>query len=155
MSTIAGMLADYPPLSALDGQALELMASFARLEQFDAGQRILRTAEPADTLYVVRHGRVAIEMPSSRGGSIVIETLGPGEVLGVSWMLPPYRLSFDARCMDQCGVIAIDAAALRDACDADPSLGYGLYKELSGVVRERLQAARMQLLDLYGDAHGA
>ena len=155
MSTIAGMLADYPPMSTLDGAALEHMAGLARLEQFDAGERILRSSAPADTFYVLRHGRVAIEMPNPRGGSIVIETLGPGEVLGISWMLPPYRLSFDVRCVDHCGVIAIDAIALRSACDADPALGYALYKQLSGVVRERLQATRMQLLDLYGDGHGS
>jgi CRP/FNR family cyclic AMP-dependent transcriptional regulator len=154
MSTIASMLADYPPLSELSGAALEPMASSARIEQFEAGERILRTGDPADTFYVLRHGRVAVEVPSSRGGSIIIETLEPGEVLGISWMLPPYRVTFDARCVEQCGVIAIDAAALRAACDADPSLGYTLYKHLSGVVRDRLQATRMQLLDLYGGSHG-
>ncbi len=151
MSTIAGMLADYPPLSELGGAELEVMANCARLEQFDVGDRILHTGNPADTVYVMRHGRVAIEMPNPRGGSIVIETLGPGEVLGISWMLPPYRLSFDARCVEHCGVIAIDAHKLRMACDADPALGYQLFKLLSGVVRERLQATRLQLLDLYGD----
>lgn len=155
MSTIAAMLADFPPLSHLGGAALESMAHYARIEQVEAGERILQTGNPADTLYVVRHGRVAIEVVSPRGGSIVIETLGPGELLGVSWMLPPYRLTFDARCLEQCGLIAIDAHALRAACDDDPALGYALYKELSGVVRDRLQATRMQLLDLYGGSHGA
>ncbi len=154
MSTIAGMLAEYPPLSRLSGGPLEVLAKHARLEQHDAGDRVLRTGNPADTFYVVSHGRVAIEVVSPRGGSVVIETLDPGEVLGVSWMLPPYRLTFDARCIDQCGLIAIDAQAVRDACDEDPVLGYALYKELLGVVRDRLQAARMQLLDLYGGAHG-
>lgn len=149
MSTIAGMLAEYPPLSKLDGGALEPLASLARIEQFDEGQRILQTGDGADTFYVLRHGTVAIEVASPRGGSITIETLGPGEVVGISWMLPPYRVTFDARCVTQCGAIAIDAVALRDACDNDPALGYDLYKHLSGIVRERLQAARVQLLDLY------
>lgn len=155
MSTIAGMLADYPPLSKLESAPLELLASFSRIEQFDAGERILRTGNPADTFYVMRHGTVAIEVSNPRGGSIVIETIGPGEVLGISWMLPPYRITFDARCSEQCGVIAIDAHALRTACDADPALGYALYKHLSGVVRDRLQATRVQLLDLYGAGDGA
>jgi CRP-like cAMP-binding protein len=154
MSTIASMLADYPPLSKLSGAALESMASSARIEQFDAGARMLRTGDPANTFYVLRHGRVAVEVPSPRGGPIVIETLEPGEVLGISWMLAPYRVTFDARCVEQCGVIAIDAAALRAACDVDPSLGYALYKTFSGVVRDRLQATRMQLLDLYGSSRG-
>lgn len=152
MSTIAGMLADYPPLSRLSSEPLALLAEHARLEQHRAGERILRTGNPADTFYVVSHGRVAIEVVSPRGGSVVIETLDPGELLGISWMMPPYRLTFDARCIDQCGLIAIDALAVRDACDADPVLGYALYKELLGVVRDRLQSTRMQLLDLYGGA---
>lgn len=154
MSTIAAMMADYPPLSSLGGAALEAMAGNARLEQFDAGERILRTGEPADTFYAMRHGRVAIEVANPRGGSIVIETLGPGELVGISWMLPPYRLTFDARCMEQSGVIAVDAAEMRQACEADPALGYVLYKLFSGVVRDRLQATRLQLLDLYGASHG-
>ena len=155
MSTIAGMLASYPPLSQLGGGALEQLAAHASLEQFNAGERILRTGTPANTFYVLLSGRIALEMPNPRGGSIVIETLGPGEVLGISWMLAPYRLTFDARCVDHCSVIAIDADNVRTACDADPALGYALYKQLSGVVSSRLQATRMQLLDLYGDGHGS
>lgn len=155
MSSIAGMLASYPPLSQLGGDALEQLATHASLEHFDAGQRILRTGTPADTFYVMLSGRVAIEMANPRGGSIVIETLGPGEVVGISWMLPPYRLTFDARCVERCSVIAIDATKLRADCDSDPVLGYALFKELSGLVRDRLQATRMQLLDLYGDSHGS
>jgi len=149
MSTIGGLLADYPPLSELGGDVLEAMAEHAQLVTFEPGDRVLRTGEPADTFYVMRHGRVAIEVPTNKGGSIVIETLEPGEVLGISWMLPPYRVTFDARCIDACGAIAIDAAAVRDACNADPVLGYALYRHLGGVVRDRLQAARVQLLDLY------
>ena len=155
MSTIAGTLANYPPLSQLDGAALEQLAKYATLDHFDTGERVLRTGNPADTLYVLVSGRIALEMPNPRGGSIVIETLWPGEVLGISWMLPPYRLTFDARCVERCRVIAIDARKVRASCDAEPALGYALYKQLSGVVRNRLQATRMQLLDLYGDNHGS
>jgi len=149
MSTIADMLADYAPLSHLSSGSLEAIARHAEIVQFDVDARMLRTGDPADTMYLLRHGTVAIEVLNSAGGSITIETLGAGEVVGISWMLPPYRLSFDARCVDQCAAIAVDAAALRLECDNDPEVGYELYKLLAGVVRERLQATRLQLLDLY------
>jgi len=143
------MLADYQPLSRLNAASLEAIAQHSTVMQFDAGARMLRTGNTADTMYVLRHGKVAVEVLNGAGGSLVIETLGSGDVVGISWMLPPYRLAFDVRCIEQCGVIAVDAQELRDACDADPAVGYDVYKLLAGVVRERLQATRLQLLDLY------
>jgi len=154
MTDLAALLAEHSLLTHLEPSWLDQLARNARIEPFDVGPRVLCPGDPADTFYVLRSGRIALEVPSSRGGAIVLETLDAGEVLGISWMLPPYRVTFDARCVATCEVIAIDAVALRNACDAQPELGYALYKQLAGVVRERLQAARMRLLDLYGGSHG-
>lgn len=152
MTALNELMAAQRGLSQMTPADLAALEPLARIEHFEVGARLLRTGQDADTLYVIAAGRVALEVAASRSGSLVVETLSAGDVLGISWMLPPYRLTFDARCMTPCEVIAIDAVALRAACDADPALGYSIYKHLSGIVRERLQATRLQLIDLYAGA---
>ena len=85
-------------------------------------------------------------------GPLTISTIGAGDVLGVSWMLPPDRWTFDGVAAVPTTAIQFDATCLRGKCDADPRLGYALYTALAGIVRDRLVAARLQLMDLYGDA---
>ena len=152
MTALHELMAAQRGLSAMTSAELDALEPLARIEHFDAGSRLLQTGQHADTLYVIVTGRVALEVAASISRTLVVETLDPGDVVGISWMLPPYRLTFDARCIGPCEVIAIDAVALRDACDADPALGYSIYKHLSGIVRDRLQAARLQLIDLYAGA---
>jgi CRP/FNR family cyclic AMP-dependent transcriptional regulator len=82
----------------------------------------------------------------------VLQTLEPGEIVGWSWLFPPYRWNFDVRALEPLGAIAFDGACLRGKCDRDPALGYTLMKRFARVLSERLGAARLQLLDLYGSA---
>jgi CRP-like cAMP-binding protein len=110
----------------------------------------MREGEPADAFYVIRHGAVALETVVPQRGPVVLQTLHDGELLGWSWLVPPYRTAFDARSRGTTRAIAFDGACLRDKCEADPALGYALLKLLSGVFTERLQDTRLRLLDLYG-----
>ncbi|HZD66607.1 MAG TPA: hypothetical protein VE152_10970, partial [Acidimicrobiales bacterium] len=87
------------------------------------------------------------------GGPLAVETLGPGEVVGLSWLLPPYRWQWDARAIEPVGAVAVDAACLRATCDRDPRLGYELMKRFALVMEARLHRARLKGLDLY--AHDA
>jgi CRP-like cAMP-binding protein len=103
---------------------------------------------------VIRHGSVAIELYSPPRGGVTIETLAPGEVLGWSWLLPPYRWHFDARALSQVRVTAFDGACLRRKCEEDPALGYELMQRFAQVMLERLQWTRLRLLDVYGRADG-
>ncbi len=99
---------------------------------------------------MLRRGKVAIEIDTPRKGPLVIETIGAGDILGVSWLLPPYRWAFDARAVEPTGAIALDAHCLRGKCDGDPVLGYELFKRFAGLIRDRLTATRLRALDLYG-----
>ena len=103
----------------------------------------------ADTFYVIRRGRVSIDVHAPGRGAEVIETVGPGSVVGWSWLVPPYRWTFDARALDDVGAIAIDGACLRAKALADPAFGFALLSRVSAVLLERLQATRLRLLDLY------
>lgn len=151
---LAELLADHGLLAGLPGLALAQVAGCAKNVAFRAGELLLAEGEKADTLYLVRRGRVAIEVHAPGRGPIVVETVGPGAVVGWSWLIPPYRWHFDARAVEPVGAIAVDGGCLRSKADADPALGYALLVRLSAVLLERLQATRMRLLDLYGNPGG-
>jgi hypothetical protein len=82
---------------------------------------------------------------------MVISTLGDGEVAGWSWLVPPYRWMFDARATSSVSAVAFDGACLRGKCEQDPVLGYALMQRVAQVMYERLQDARIRLLDMYGE----
>ena len=131
---------------------LELIAGCARTAHFAEGDFLGREEDPADLFYVVRSGRVALEIHAPDRGSLVIDTLGEGEIVGISCIFPPYRWRFDARAVEPVRAISIDGACLRGKCDEDPRLGYDLMKRFALVMQARLQSARLRLLDIYGHA---
>jgi CRP/FNR family cyclic AMP-dependent transcriptional regulator len=126
------------------------MIGCAQNVHFREGEVLFRTGKPADTFYVIRKGRVNLEVHDPRHQAMVISTLGDGEVAGWSWLVPPYRWMFDARAVTPVSAVAFDGACLRGKCDEDPALGYALMQRVAQVMYERLQDARMRLLDLYG-----
>ena len=150
MKSITQLLHDHPFFDGLDENTLDLIAGCSINTHFGPDEEIFSENSPADHFYVIRRGKVAVEIDASRGAPLVLETVGSGEVLGVSWVLPPYRWTFDARAIEETSAVSIDAACLRLKCDADHDLGYELFTRFAGLVRDRLQTARLQLLDLYG-----
>lgn len=150
MKSISELLHEHSFFSGLDEPTLELISGCATNVHFRPDHPILRANDAADVFYVIRKGRVAVEVDTPRSGPIVVETLGSGEILGVSWLLPPHRWTFDARAIDDTSAISIDAACLRGKCDDDPALGYALFTRFAGLIHNRLQAARLQILDVYG-----
>ena len=118
---------------------------------FETGNYIFREGENADNFYLIREGKVALETNVPGQGAVTVQTLSKGEVLGWSWLVPPFRWSFDARAIEPTRAIALDGKCLRDKCEADPRLGFELLKRFAGVIVSRLQAARMQTLDIYGN----
>ena len=150
MRTLEDELAEVPALAALAPEQRATLAGCARNCGFEAGERMMREGEPANAFYVIRHGTVALETVVPQRGPVVLQTLHDGDLLGWSWLVPPYRTAFDARALSTTRTIAFDGACLRGKCEADPALGYALLKLLSGVFVERLQDTRLRLLDLYG-----
>ena len=137
-------LADFPP------EAVELVAEEAEVVRFRAGQLLFREGSPADVAYLVTAGHVAIEVHAPGRGQIVVETIGAGRVVGLSWAAPPFRYQFDARAIDEVEAVAIPTAPLRVALAEVPALGYLFLDRLAAVMLDRLQATRIRLLDLYG-----
>jgi CRP/FNR family transcriptional regulator, cyclic AMP receptor protein len=149
MRTIAQDLPEHPFFSGLDPAALELAAGCATTVRFRPGEYLFREGEPADTFYVLRHGRVSIQMRTPTR-EVVLDTAHDGDVVGWSWLIPPYRWTFDARATSDTSAIAFDGACLRGKCESDATLGYALLQRVVQVMSARLQSARVRLLDIYG-----
>jgi len=151
MRTIDQLVAELPAFAGLGPAQLDLIAGCGGNRVFAAGEYLAREGDPADTFFVLRAGRVALEIDAPGRGALMIATLGEGAVVGWSWLFPPYRWSFDARALEQTRVVAFDGACLRGKCEDDKALGYTLMQRFAAVMLERLQATRLQLLDVYGE----
>jgi CRP-like cAMP-binding protein len=150
MQTIDQLIAHTDVFSGLEPAQLELIAGCGRNAHFDAGALLLREGDPANTFFLIRRGAVALEVHAPDRGPLVIETLGDGEVVGWSWLFAPFRWQMDGRAVTACSVVAFDGACLRAKADGDHELGYQLMRRFAANVVERLQATRLQLLDVYG-----
>jgi CRP-like cAMP-binding protein len=154
MRTLEEVLAEVPALQALASDHRDTLAGCARNCAFKPDELIMREGDHADAFYVIRSGTVALETVVPQRGPVLLQTLHDGELLGWSWLVPPYRTAFDARSLGATHAISFDGACLRGKCEADPALGYDLLKLLSSVFVERLQDTRLRLLDLYAKAGG-
>lgn len=148
--TLQAILAEHPFAKDLDQRYLNLLVGCAMNVRFEAGEFLFREGEEANHFYLIRQGFVAIEVHAGSAGQINVATLGEGEVLGWSWLFPPYRWKFDARAVESTRAIALDGKCLRVKCEADHDLGYELLKRFAYLVEQRLDATRLQLLDVYG-----
>ena len=153
MRALESILAEVPFLEGLDHDQLALLAGCAGNVHFGAGATLFREGDAADTFYLVRHGSVALETFVPARGSVVIETIESGEVLGWSWLFAPYRWHFDARALTVVRATGFDGACLRQKCESDPALGYELMGRFAQVLIERLQWMRLRLLDVYGNGN--
>ncbi|MBD1856995.1 MULTISPECIES: cyclic nucleotide-binding domain-containing protein [Leptolyngbya] len=149
MTNLAPLLKEHAFFEGLKPEYIELLVECASNVRFEANQLIFRQGEDADRFYLVRQGKVAIEISAPGQPAIVIKTLMEHDVIGWSWLFPPYRWQFDARAMELTRAIALDGRCLRGKCESDPVLGYELMKRFSAIMLETLQATRLQLLDLY------
>lgn len=148
-ATIRDLLARQAVLRGLEPADIDLMAGCGHNAVFEAGAFLAREEESADQFFVVREGKVALELRAPTG-PLLIETIGAGDLVGWSWLFPPYRWTYDVEAIERTRVTVIESACLRDKCDADPPFGYRVMKGFAQVLVDRLYATRLRLLDLYG-----
>ena len=147
---LARIIAEHPLFAGLDPAFLDLVTGCAKNSRFDAGAYLSREGEQANALYLIRHGQVNLEIHAPGRGSMSFMTVDPGETIGLSWLVPPYRWTYDARAIELVRAIEIDASCLRTKCESDHDLGYEVMKRLAPVLVDRLHTTRLQLLDVYG-----
>jgi CRP-like cAMP-binding protein len=150
MITTYDLISAHPFLAGMSARWLDLLAYRASRSVRLPGHRLFREGAPADRFWLIRQGRVALDLPVPGRGDVVVETLGPDTVVGWSWLFPPYRWHFGAVVMEETLTIQFDAPRVRQLCDNEPALGYELSKRFMAVMLDRLQATRIRLLDLYG-----
>jgi CRP-like cAMP-binding protein len=152
VKTLEGVLARHPFFGGLDPRYLEFVVGCGLNVRFNAGELIFSEGREANRFYLIRAGKVALEVSIPGRGSLTIQTLGEGDVLGWSWLVPPYNWRFDGRATETTLAIVLDGKCLRDKCEEDHELGYELLKRVVAVVGEALDATRLRLLDIYADA---
>ncbi len=145
---------EHPFFRGIDAKLRALLVGCAANERVEAGKYLFRQGAPADSFYLVRHGSLAIETHAPGRPVITVESVGEGEIIGWSWLVAPYRWTFDARAVTLLRVLSFDATCLRGKMDADPVLGYEVLRRFVPVMGQRLAATRLQLLDLYGKQKG-
>lgn len=127
---------------------LELLAGCGKLVHFKAGEFLTREGDPADSFYLLRKGEVSIES-AVPGKVLTVSKAGPNDVVGFSWLFPPFRNAFDARAIDGVNAIHLDGKCLRQKAEDDHQLGYEFMKRFAEIILQRMQATRRQMLDIY------
>ncbi|MFH1155554.1 MAG: cyclic nucleotide-binding domain-containing protein [Pseudomonadota bacterium] len=150
MDPMRKMLSEHVFFKNFDRTLILELVECASVATFGPDTMIYREDEPADSFLLIRKGRVAVEIFVEGRGPLTIQTVYPGDVLGWSWLFPPYRRRFDARAVEATETIVLDGLMLREKAENNNRLGYELLKRFSKVVVDRLQAASVKLLDIYG-----
>lgn len=151
MESVRPLLEEHPFFEGLEPDHMELITGCASNVRFNAGEQIFREGSPADRFFLIRYGRAAVELFVPGKGPVTIQSVQQGDVLGWSWLLPPYRCHHDARAVELVRALAFDGACLRGKCEGDPRLGYELMRRFAQLIVQRLHNTQLQLLDVYGD----
>jgi len=127
---------------------LAILTECAMFAEFKKGEVIFREGDPANRFYLIRSGRVELEAEVPERDHMLIQTIGPGDVLGWSWLFPQYYWRFDARAATPVKALFFYGTWLREYSEQDHNLGYELMKRMAEVVIKRLQSARKYLVEL-------
>lgn len=146
-SEIRQFLAGNGFFEGLDDATLELLADNATTRRLGADEILFRHDDTADRFFVVRSGRVTLEVPAIQGPNLEVQSIGPGGLLGWSWLIPPYRWNFRARAVEASELVEVDGEAIRARCEQDRRLGYELMKRFAALMSDRMAHARRKMMD--------
>jgi CRP/FNR family cyclic AMP-dependent transcriptional regulator len=147
--SVEELLRKHPLFETMRDDHLSFLAGCGSATHFNEQTLIFQDNQPADAFFILRGGRVAIEVAAAGRDPITVETLERGDVLGWSWLFPPYRWHFTARAVEPVKAVALDAKCLREKIEGDHALGYDLMKRFCAVMTSRIHATQMQLLRVY------
>ena len=149
-TTLEPIIRQHPFFEGLEDHHLSIIVGCAKNVKFEEKEMVFQEGDDADWFYLIREGMVAIQIVVPQKGSTTVQTVEEGDVVGWSWLFPPYKWQFDVRALQQTRALAFDAKCLRTKCEEDHDLGYELFRRFSRIVTDRLEATRLQLMDLYG-----
>lgn len=149
MEDLSGILRNHPFMKDLDENYLKQITGCASNAVYAEDEVIFKEGDKAEKFYLIRSGKVALEINGRDKGNLRILTIGPGQILGWSWIVSPYKWHFEASALEEVRAIELDGECLRNKCEDDPKLGYEMLKRFAHILEQRLQSTRMQLLDVY------
>ena len=144
----AAALAIHPFLHGMPGDQLAVLAQAARDVRFPARHRLFEDGGSAGRFWLIQSGCVALDLNVPGQGRTRIDTIGMGEMLGWSWLFPPFAWAFGAVTIGPVEAFEFDGRDVRAYCAADPALGYELTRRLVRVIANRLQATRTRLISV-------
>ena len=150
MKDIAQELKEHDFFKDFSSDEIEFIAGCGKNVVFETGEKVAREGDPADTFYLIRHGKLAIEFGMPGNPPIVCQTLEAGNICGWSWLFEPYQWSFDVVSLEKTRAIALNGKCLREKCHKDYKLGFHLMQKVARIFTSRLIHTRMQLMDVYG-----
>ncbi len=134
-------------------EMLNQIAGCGENQEFSPGEYLGKEGEPAHHFYIIRSGKVSVQINHPSKGAMTIWTLTPGEYGGFSWIIPPYRMQFDLKAQEHTSVVALDGKCLKKICDEDHHIGYIFMQQAAAIMVKRLHDTRIQLLDVYSTKH--
>jgi CRP-like cAMP-binding protein len=149
--TLEPLLRRHEFFAGMDPEFMALIAGCAKNVVFPDGGFLFREGTAAQKFFLVSDGAVALEI-AAPGRVVTVQTVGKGEVAGFSWLLSPHRWQFDGRAVGRVRAIEMDGGCLRAKCESDPRLGFDLMQRFARLAMRRLQATRLQIMDVYGHA---
>lgn len=152
MGTLEPLLRDHEFFRGLDPHDIALIVGCAANVRFGEGSFLFREGDRADQFFLIRHGKVRLEIVAPPHGPLVVQTLTGGDVAGFSWLFEPHTWQFDARALEPTQAFAINGVCLRAKCEQDPRLGLDLMRRFARIAAQRLHATRLRLIDVYGRA---
>lgn len=152
MKSIYDLLSEHPFFCDFPEAYRRTVAECGSLQHWHKGDYMAHEGEEANSFYLIRHGTVSIESHAPERGAQIIQTLREGDIVGWSWIFPPHTWKFDVRALADLSAIIFEGRCLRTKCEHDFSLGYLLMKKFALIMVKRLQATRLQLMDIYGSS---
>jgi CRP/FNR family transcriptional regulator, cyclic AMP receptor protein len=152
VENLGQIISDHPFCKGLQQEYLDLLIRCASNARFDTGFYLFREGGEANEFYLIRRGKIALEVSAPPRPSLTVEMVEKGEVLGWSWLVSPYRWRFGARAVEPVSAIAMDGKCLRGKCEKNAQLGYELLRRTVETMGQRLEATRFRLVELYSAA---
>lgn len=150
MKTIADILKGSSFFTDLSENELAFIAGCASLVHFPEGKMIANHGDAADTFFLIREGNIALSIADKVGKPFLYETLGPFDIVGLSWLIPPYRWTASAIAQTEVKALSFNGTCIREKCEKDHSLGYKMMRHLLQLMVEREDALKLHLLDIFG-----
>lgn len=144
---VSAQLRQQPFFADLDESVIKELSQCAAPRSLERGDVLFRQGEISDAFYLVTGGEILIEIPAISGPALEIQRLTEGQILGWSWLIPPYKWTFQARAEADTDLLEFDGAAILSHCEDNPAFGYVVLKKFSALMSERLEAARRRMMN--------